>query len=296
MRNTTAMKNRALAVALALVALGSFGCRNNATHEPPVATPSLSLSHAKVPLGSPVEITYEFKVAQNARFDQDYRVFVHFKDVDEELMWTDDHFPPTPTTQWKPGATIKYSRLLFVPVYPYVGDATVDVGLYGKDGKRLPLQATDKGGMAYRLATFQVAPQTDNIYLTFKDGWHLAEMAPDNTSNEWHWTKKDATISFKNPKKDILFYLEVDAATKLLAEPQTVAVSIGNQVLDTFQLGQRSTVRRIPISAAQLGADDKAELKISVDKTFVPAVVTAGGQHDQRELGVRVFHAFVESR
>ena len=91
-----------------------------------------------------------------------------------------------------------------------------------------------------------------------------------------------------------MFYLDVDAASKLMAEPQTVTVRVGEQVVDTFTLGPKPDVRRIPIAASQLGADDKVELKISVDKTFVPAVVTAGGQRDQRELGVRVFHAFVE--
>jgi hypothetical protein len=243
-----------------------------------------------------LEITYEFKVAQGAKFDQDYRVFVHFKDADEELMWTDDHFPPTPTTQWKAGDTIKYTRLMFVPVYPYVGDASVDVGLYGKEGRRLPLQATDRGGFEYRVTKLQVAPQTENIYLTFKDGWHLAEMAPDNASNEWHWTKKEATLSFKNPKKNAVFYLDVDAASRLIPESQTVTVRLGDQVLESFTLGTKAEVRRIPIGAAQFGADEKVDLKILVDKTFVPAVVTAGGQHDQRELGIRVFHAVVQAQ
>jgi hypothetical protein len=289
------MKIRVLVLCLAAVSAGAAGgCRKERPAEPPVATPSVSLNHPKVPLGSPVEMAYEFKVAQNARFTEDYRVFVHFKDADDELMWTDDHFPPTPTTQWKPGDTVKYTRLLFVPVYPYVGEASVEIGLYGNGGKRLPLQGTDKGGHAYKVTSLQVAPQTENVYLTFKDGWHLAEMAPDNAINEWHWTKKDATISFKNPKRNVLFYLDVDAATKLIPDPQTVTVRVGEQVLDTFTLGPKPDVRRIPIAAAQLGADDKVELKISVDKTFVPAVVTAGGQRDQRELGIRVFHAFVE--
>jgi hypothetical protein len=288
------MKTRVIVVCLALAMSASAGCRKSSTSEPPVATPTVSLNHSKVPLGSPLEITYQFKLAPGALLTEDYRVFVHFKDADDELMWTDDHYPPTPTTQWKPGETVEYSRLLFVPVYPYVGDASIELGLYGRDGKRLSLAGTDKGGKAYRVAALQVAPQTENVYLTFKDGWHLAEMAPDNAGNEWHWTKKDATISFKNPKKNIVFYLDVDAATKLIPGPQTVSVRVGDQVLDTFGLGSKPEVRRIPIAAAQLGADDKVELKISVDKTFVPAVVTAGGQRDQRELGIRVFHAFVE--
>ncbi len=33
-----------------------------------------------------------------------------------------------------------------------------------------------------------------------------------------------------------------------------------------------------------------------VDKTFVPALVTASNSKDPRELGVRVFHAFVDAR
>jgi len=291
------MKTRTLALCLVALAVAFGGCRNSPSRSaPPVATPKVTLNHSKVPLGSPLEITYEFRVAQDAAFSEDYRVFVHFKDADEELMWTDDHYPPTPTSRWKAGETIKYSRLMFVPVYPYVGEASVDLGLYGKDGKRLPLQATDRGGNEYRVAKLQVAPQTENIYLTFKDGWHLAEMAPDNAANEWHWSKKSATISFKNPKKNVVFYLDVDGSSKLVPEPQAVTLRIGEQVIQAFTLGQKAEVRRIPITAAQLGADDKVELRIEVDKTFVPAVVTAGGQRDDRELGIRVFHAFVEAQ
>jgi hypothetical protein len=287
------MKMRVLALGLVLAAGAAAACHRQSS-EPPMAAATLSLSRSKVALGSPVEITYQFKVAPAAKFTQDYRVFVHFKDADDELMWTDDHNPPTPTSQWKPGETIKYTRLLFVPVYPYVGQAHVEMGLYGKDGKRVPLEAKDAGGNAYGVASLQVAPQTDNIYLTFKDGWHSAEMASDNANNEWHWTKKEASISFKNPKKNAVLYLDIDGTTKLLPEPQVVTVRVGEQVVDTFTLGTKIDVHRTPISAAQLGVDDKVEIKISVDKTFVPAVVTSGSQSDSRELGVRVFHAFVE--
>jgi hypothetical protein len=38
-------------------------------------------------------------------------------------MWTDDHTPPVPTTQWKPGQTVEYTRTVFIPIFPYVGDA-----------------------------------------------------------------------------------------------------------------------------------------------------------------------------
>ena len=54
-------------------------------------------------------------------------------------------------------------------------------------------------------------------------------------------------------------------------------------------------LRKIALSAAVLGQEDIVELKIAVDKTFVPAQLSPSAK-DPRELGVRVFHAFVDPR
>ena len=62
-----------------------------------------------------MEITYRFVVAPDAPpFGEDHWVFVHFLDADRELMWTDDHEPPTPTSGWQPGQKLSYSRTMFV--------------------------------------------------------------------------------------------------------------------------------------------------------------------------------------
>jgi len=45
-----------------------------------------------------------------------------------------------------------------------------------------------------------------------------------------------------------------------------------------------------------MGDAELTELQISVDKTFVPAVITNGTSKDPRELGIRVFHAYVDPR
>ena len=37
-------------------------------------------------------------------------------------------------------------------------------------------------------------------------------------------------------------------------------------------------------------------IKVSVDKTYVPAVITNGANRDPRELGVRVFHAYIQPK
>ena len=54
-------------------------------------------------------------------------------------------------------------------------------------------------------------------------------------------------------------------------------------------------MRKVSISAAQLGAGDMVEMKIDTGQSFVPAQTPVAKSGDQRELGVRVFHAFVEA-
>jgi hypothetical protein len=278
------------------VAVVAPGCRRKEPPAPPVAAPSVTLNHDRVPLGSPLDITYKFVVANDTTFDQDYRVFVHVLDADEELMWTDDHDPPVPTTQWKPGQKVEYTRTVFVPVYPYVGEASIQVGLHSRSSKkRLPLSGEDAGQRAYKVARFLSAPQTDNLPINFKDGWHAAEVAEHNASVEWYWTKREATLRFKNPKKDSLFYLVLDNPGGAFADRQQVTISLNGDPLDQIAItpGAGETMRKIALPAAKLGTGDVAELRVTVDKTFVPSQLSPSSK-DSRELGVRVFHAFVD--
>ncbi len=285
------------AAALAVAAIWSVGCSRKPPAEAPLASATFTPSRTKAPLGSPLEVTYKFVVAPDAKFTENYRVLVHFMDSDDELMWTDDHNPPTPTIQWKPGQTIEYHRTLFVPVYPYIGQATVRAGLYSeKDGHRATLSGEVVGQREYKVGTLELLPQSENIFLIYKDGWHPAEVAQDNASVEWQWTKHVATVAFKNPKRDVWFYLNLDGRPDLMpGGKQDVTVSVGDQTVDKFTLADKETViRKMPITAQQLGSADMVELKIDAGGSFIPAQTPAAKSTDPRELGVRVFHAFVE--
>lgn len=268
------------------------GCSNKDANEPPVATASLAMSRDRVAIGSPVRLTYKFVVAPGAKIDQDYTVFVHVLDPDGEQLWTDDHVPPTPTTKWQPGQTIEYTRTRFVPNYPYIGEAVVRLGLYHPGtNTRLTLSGEEASRREYVVARFQLLPQKENIFLIYKDGWHPAEVDPNNPSSEWQWTKKTASISFKNPRKDSTLYLEYDARTDLFNPPQQVTIRIGDQTVATFPADSREIkLLTFPVSAAQLGTGDMTEITFDVDRTFTP------GGADTRELGIRVFHAFIEPR
>jgi hypothetical protein len=284
---------RSSVCALGLLAtLASPGCSRKSDDEPPVATPGLTISRDRVAIGSPVKLTYRFDVAENAKIDGDYWVFVHVLDPDDEQLWTDDHLPPVATSQWRGGQRVEYTRTVFVPNYPYIGEARVRLGLYSQSsGRRLPLAGTEVSRREYSVAKFELRPQSENIFLIYKDGWHAAEVDASNPASEWQWTQKAGTISFRNPKKNATLYLEYDARVDLFNPPQQVTLRIGNQTVGSFAASSKErTLTTFPITAAQFGTGEMAELVVDVDKTFKP------GAGDSRELGIRVFHVFIEPK
>ena len=276
---------------LVLVLSATGACGGDEPSAPPVATPTVTLNKERAAVGSPLRITYKFDVAQNASFDGDYTVFVHVISPDGEKLWQDDHMPATPTSQWKPGQTVEYTRTIFVPNYPHIGDAAIRLGLYNAStGRRLPLAAQDAGRQEYVVGKLNLLPQAENVFLIYKDGWHPAEVDAADPLKEWQWTKKVATISFPNPKRDITFYLQADARTDLFTPPQQVTIKVGGQTVGTFTADNKdSQLRTFAITSAQLGPGDMSEIVLEVDRTFTTP-------SDPRELGIRVYHAFVEPK
>lgn len=282
---------------MALAAIGALAaCSRGDDDVSPVATPQLTVQ-SEAAIGSPIDMSYRFNVAADApAFAEDYWVFVHFVDADGELMWTDDHEPPTPVRQWRPGAAIEYTRTMFVPKFPYVGDTRVEVGLFSQTtGDRLPLAAETEGQRSYRVASFNLRLLTDNVSVVFRDGWHETEAAGDGSGFQWQWSRDAATLAFPNPRRDVVFFLQVDQPVAAFEEPQRVELRVGPDVVDVFALpvGPRE-LRRVALSASQLGAADTVEMMVAVDKTFVPATVPGLGNTDPRQLGIRVFRAFVQ--
>ena len=122
-------------------------------------------------------------------------------------------------------------------------------------------------------------------------------MAGDNATIEWQWTKREAVLAFRNPKKDATFFLDVDSPGGEFHGPQQIQVVVNGQAVDEFTLGvEERTLRRAGLKAAQLGDSEMAELQIRVDRSWTPAQVPEARSTDKRELGVRVFHAFVDPR
>jgi hypothetical protein len=287
--------------AIAAVTLTFAGC-SKTDSATPLATVTLTPSRTRVALGSPVEFTYQFVVAPGAKIPAGYTVFVHMRDAQgNQLPWNDDHAPVPSTDQWQAGQTITYTRTLFTPVMPYLGEVSVELGLY-KDNDRVALAGpnpADRGAQRreYKVATLQLVPNSENIFLSYKGGWNPDEVSPSNPGVGWRWTQKSAVITFPNPKRDATLYLEFDARPDLFpGHPQQVTVYSNGQPVDSFVADAPATqLKKVGITAAQLGTADLAEVRIDVDKSFVPAQIPGGGR-DTRELGIRVYHAFVQAR
>ena len=278
-------------VATVLIAL-SAGCADSAG--PAVATVSMRLDRSTVPLGGPLEMTLRFTVSPDLRpLTEDYRVFVHVMDDNGEQIWTDDHDPPTPTTDWRPEQVIEYSRRIMVPLYPYIGQASITVGLYStQTDERLPLAGDHLGQLEYRVASIAFTPQHESSFLVYEDGWHGAEFDPNGQAS-WRWTSGEGVISFQNPRSDARLMLEVEGRPALFETPQVLTLAVGERVLEELpvELPDRLVVDRI-LSAADLGDDEIVRLRIAVDQTFVPAERNLGG--DNRELGIRVLMVYLE--
>ena len=279
-------------VSLVLLSLALAGCSGKGDTEPAVATPSVSFNKDRAAIGSAMTVTYKFVVAPTATFDKDYTVFVHVLDPEGEQMWTEDHLPPVPTSKWKAGETVEYKRTIFVPTYPYIGEAVVRLGLYDQaSGKRLVLSAPEVSRREYLVAKLQILASQENIYVMRNDGWHGVESDVKNAQSEWNWSMKTSPLKFKNPKKDVTLYLEYDARPDLFTPPQQVALKIEDQEVGRFTADAKTaTILTFPLTAAQLGTGDMVSLVLDIDRTFKP------GGADPRELGIRVFHVYVEPK
>lgn len=288
-------KNSPLTIFVTTAALGLLvaGCGSS---DPPVGTVAIGVNRTAVPLGGPLEMTFRFVTApQLQRLNQDYRVLVHFLDDKEELMWADDHQPPVPTSSWMPGQTISYTRHTTVPMYPYIGDATIAVGLYSEStGERLTLAGEDLGQQAYRGGALRLEPQAESSFLLYEDGWYDDEINSES-NQQWRWTSERASISFRNPRSNAVLYLRFDGRPDLVPEgQQSVEVRAGEQLLKEFLLDSREPrYEQVEVGAGFMGKDDMARIELHITPTFVPSEVESGG-HDERRLGVRFYYVFVQ--
>ena len=170
----------------------------------------------------------------------------------------------------------------------------VAAGLFTpNNGTRLPLAGADRGGLAYDVASFEMRPASNAVFVSFGDGWHGAERDAGEAAHEWRWSTGDARLSFRNPRRDAELWLELDQPVAAVG-PQTVELRVGADLVATVRMSPGARrIERIPLASARLGAAPMVALDLHVRPTFVPASTAGLANQDTRELGVRVFNVYV---
>ena len=284
--------NRMVPAAAVVLVTAAVACAPPSS--PPVGVATLAVYPLSVPLGGSAEVTIQFDVAPTVEsFEEDYRVFLHVLDANEVFLWGAEHDPPVPTSEWRPGQTIRYARPFQIPPYPYIGPAVIVIGLSSPtSGERLALAGDDVGNHAYRVATFTLEQQHESSFIAYDEGWHQVE-SDSRTRTEWRWTSGRAVLAIRNPHGAIRLSLQVEGRPDLFDRPQSFALVVGERTLREVTLETNRVVHlEYELTAADLGEDDIVRLELVVDQTFVPNERGAGD--DARELGVRVFEARVE--
>ena len=261
---------------------------------PPVALPVVRRDRPAVPLGGPLELAIQFTVAADpAPPSEDFRVVLQFLDHAGAPIWSDEHDPPQPTSTWRPGHTIEYTRQLVVPMFPYVGEVQIAIGLHSIDGRdRLPLAGVDLGGRSYRVGRLTLEPQPVSGYVRYEEGWFRGE---SRDGRNWRWSTGRATVRFRHPRADSMLTMHLDGRPDLVG-PQRVVLRVDGRTVHEIALEANDTtfVKR-ELSSADLGASELVEMQFLIEPTFVPAQHVASST-DSRELGARLFYLFVEPR
>jgi hypothetical protein len=285
----------ASALLLGVVLLSSAACsRSCGRHQDANdLAVTIQLNRPQVPIESAVEATYTWTAGPGFKKLGDYRVLVHFLDTKGNLLFAADHVPTPATASWEPGKTYTYSKTIFVPTFPYIGPVDVRLGVYpeGK-GERVALRGEDAGMREYRSGRFEFLDRTKNIFLVYKEGWHSPETSADHPTMERTWTKREALVSMKNPKKDIVVYLEADTNTKAFTQQPTLTISVNGKTGVTMPIENSEVfLKKVHVKAADLGADEWVDLRLSLNQSFVPKAL--GYNNDDRELGLLVYHLYV---
>jgi hypothetical protein len=273
-----------VAIAAALTA-----CRKDPAPASPAAQVAATPQRTGVSAGGPIEVEYTItRLAGGPVIPADAWVFVHMVDASGALLWTDDH-QPAARAAGSGDAPAVYRRTMFVPRTAPAGRVRIEAGLFSRaDGARIP---TAPGNSASD--GFDVGPESDAVFVVFGDGWHAAEQVEQKQANEWRWSKGDARLSFRHPRRDAALTMEVDQPVNAVGV-QTVELRAGSDLLATFKVepGVRA-IRTVPLPDARMGGGPMVELSLHVQPTFVPANMPNLTSNDTRELGVRVFNVYV---
>lgn len=276
-----------------LIVLAMFSWHGCSTEHATIV-PKLQINKKSAEMGTPVEVTYSFSTKKDyASLKKDLTVFVHFLDPKGNIRFQDDHQPPKPTSTWRPNGNYNYTRTLFIPKNIPAGEYTVTMGIYAPDtGQRIELDSKKYDNREYNMAQLLIEIPPQEPIIQYVKGWYDPESVPTDVSTHWRWIAKEAIMKVRNPMADALLYFKADGVPERFQESQMVTLTVGDYVVDTFPINSNQAfLKKYNIPKDKLGTSKMLEVKVMVDKAFVPADDKVSA--DTRELGLRVYELYL---
>jgi len=243
-----------------------------------------------------VKMNYEYAVSDKfAGLADDHVVFVHFWRVkSKEMLLGDDHTPDKKWSSLKPGDTVKYSRVIFIPKFldefdiDFEGyeEINLTVGIYN------PKTPDDKIILWQKVIEIHAA-SLNAPEVVYDEGWWQVETdlnIKEPLEKTWRWTTKKAVCMIENPRKECLLIIDGRVDKSQFAD-QKVIFKINDKILDEFIPGTDGFSKRYTVSPAMMGGRDEFTLSIETDKTFSPGAILPETK-DNRELGIRIFRIY----
>lgn len=240
----------------------------------------------------------KYKITLSPKFsglEKDYKMFVHFwRTKNKEMLLQDDHILPNPTTTWKKGDTLSYTREVFIP--KFIDE--FDINYEGHENVRLTigLYNPDNFKESYTLFKKTLSVQSVSLIapeIIYDDGWHQPEtnmQIKNPQERNWRWTSKRSVCIIENPKKESTLIIR-GAIDKNRIADQKVIIKINDQVLEEFIPDQNLFTKKYTINPETLGTGDDFNLIIETDKTFIPSKLNPEIK-DNRELGIQIFFLY----
>jgi hypothetical protein len=277
-----------------VVALGFAGCSPSLPERRLDVSASIALPE-DVGSKEPIRIVYLWEPGHSFEAPlAEYLVFVHILDPEGKIVLQDDHSPPVPVDQWQVGEAQRYERWIRLHRSYALDTIGVRVGLFGEAGKVAVRWGekwdTDSPVRWLRLVDrgYRVDPQPG-------DGWHPLSRSRES-GEVWHWTTAAATAYFENPHRDCVLHIEARSPVDRLPGPQQVRLLLAGSEIAGFLVTDDSRfTESIPITSQEWGGRDLVDLRIEVDRTFVPAEIDPDSS-DDRVLGLRVYDLYVTER
>ncbi len=281
------MKRQRLAALLVMaIALMSLPCRNREGIKG--LDLAVALSERNLTDNLYVDLTCTWKASADFKgIEGDRSILVRF-DHGGELLTGDDYLPDVPTSQWQPGGEYVVTRKIFIP--PFIDE--FDPSFDGSETLILTVGISDASGttatpdLVILRKKLRVALSPLTPAVLYMDGWYEPERDSAASFRERRWTGREARCLIDNPGRDS--YLVIRGSVDREAVPgQEITIRIDGTVLERFVPEGDEFEKSYTIQKDVLGEKKDFFLSLSVDRTFVPAVVLPGSE-DTRELGILV--------